>query len=104
MIFDNGAPSSQVLTSLTTFVTADDFSFSQDQVLTDAHFWTQENAPWDGTLEYFIFEDDIVQPGKPGNLITSGNGANIQKVDTLFAGFNGERFDADYIRHNFEFS
>jgi len=93
VIFDNGAPSDEVINSLTCCVFADDFDFSEDQLLTDVHFWTQESGPWDNTLEYFIFEDD---GGLPGSLITSGNGANIQKVDTGFAGFGGERFEYSF--------
>ncbi len=89
-IFDNGVPSNTVVLFAESLVPADDFSVPQDMILTDVHFFTQESdGDWDGTVEYFIFEDDL---GIPGTLIASGNGINVDKVDTGFDGFFGDRF------------
>ena len=88
-IFNNGEPMNTVVFFADTFVPADDFNVTEDTILTDMHFWTQESGPWDGTLEYFIFLDES---GDPGELIASGNGTNVEKEDTGFDGFSGDRF------------
>ena len=94
IIFDNGGPSNEFVASLTALVHADDFSFSEDKVLKDVHFWTQENGPsWDGTLEYFVFLDE---GGLPGALLAFGNGENVEKTDEGFNGFGGDRFEYSF--------
>jgi len=94
IIFDNGGPSNEFVASLTALVHADDFSFSEDKVLKDVHFWTQENGPsWDGTLEYFVFLDE---GGLPGALLAFGNGENVEKTDEGFNSFGGDRFEYSF--------
>jgi hypothetical protein len=76
-VYDNGPPNGAGV-EVETFVVADDFVLNTDTVITDLHFQTFEfDGPvWDGTIEYFIFDD---AGGEPGNLLTSGNGQNLIK-------------------------
>ena len=78
IVYENGNDSNgDFLPSVTTKVSADDFMLAQDTILTDVHFETFEDNPeWDGTFQYFFFEDN---GGQPGDFITGGNGINIIK-------------------------
>lgn len=79
VVFDNGVP--EVYSDgkdMRSWLQADDFSITQNVILTSACFWTYEHDDqiWDGTLEYFIFDDD---DGIPDTIIASGHGQGIQK-------------------------
>ncbi len=76
VIYDNGGPTGAFSSSISDQISADDFVLTETQKVTDGHFWTSETIPWDGTLEYFIYED---AGGLPGALIASGNGQNVQR-------------------------
>ena len=81
IVFDNGEPthSYNAEGDLMGYLQAEDFILSADASLTGGHFWTFEShsaTPWDGTLEYFFFEDDS---GTPGDLLQSGMGQQIVK-------------------------
>lgn len=76
-VYDNG-PSDAGGVEVESFVIADDFVLNARTMITDIHFQTFEFAGpvWDGTIEYFIYDD---ANGEPGNLLTSGNGQNLVK-------------------------
>jgi len=85
-IFDNGAPNNLVGQENTVAIVADDFQVTQDVFLTDVHFFNFEDpnfvsppTPWDGTLEYFIYNDNAGMPANPP--FESGIGQNIQKMN-----------------------
>jgi hypothetical protein len=96
IIFDNGEPLifTTEATDLRSCLQADDFILSQDAILTGGHFWTFEDydAWWDGTLEYFIFEDN---GGIPGITVISGSGKSIQK-DVIFEHPIGIRYEYSF--------
>ncbi|MDD5327624.1 MAG: PEP-CTERM sorting domain-containing protein [Phycisphaerae bacterium] len=79
--FDNGKPSIYYFNSVMDRLLADDFTVTQDTILTKGCFWTMEDhiLLWDGTLEYFIFAN---ASGMPGTIISSGNGQNVVKNAT----------------------
>lgn len=83
IVFDNGQPTvfSDFGNDALGWLQADDFVLSQDTSLTGVHFWAIEVdiIPWDGTVEYYIFDDNN---NSPGAVVASGNGQSIQKVDT----------------------
>ena len=82
IVFDNGEPTSYADgEDMRNWLQADDFMLNQDVMLTGGHFWTfEDNVPiWDGTLEYFIFAD---ASGIPGNIISMGEGQNVQRNAT----------------------
>jgi len=62
VIFDGGAPNGINANEVTGWVQAEDFVLEDDVLLTDFHFWTVETGTWDGTVEFFLFEDDGGQP------------------------------------------
>ena len=82
MIFDGGAPNLANSLEMTVAVEADDFVLSGDLVLTDVHLWGCDRDPpsWDGTIEWWIFNDAA---GSPGGIVDSGTG-NL--VDRTFTG------------------
>jgi hypothetical protein len=90
IVFDNGLPDQGDGGSLTTFVGADDFVLGAPTTITDAHFWSVEDDPWDGTLQWFIFEDDGGQPVAAP--LATGDGIAVSKVATgnVIAGFLDE--------------
>jgi hypothetical protein len=80
LIFDGGAPDLVNGFDVTVYLTADDFVFQTPSKITDGHFWTLEGGiPWDGTLDWVIFDDSN---GSPGQSISSGTGINVQKSAT----------------------
>ena len=83
IVFDNGGPTYNSAGDLMRYLQAEDFILSADASLTGGHFWTTEwhsPSPWDGTLEYFFFEDSS---GTPGSMLQSGMGQQIAKDITL---------------------
>lgn len=83
LLFDGGTPSgpSGLRVSDRVFVaSAADFTTTDAWNLTGAEFWTTEWAgmfEWDGTVEYFILEDESGMPS--GSPIFSGYGTSIVK-------------------------
>ncbi len=86
IVYENGNDGNgDLLPPVTTAVSADDFMLTKDTILTDVHFETCEvDAVWDGTFQYFFFEDN---GGQPGNFIMQGNGINIEKNPVNFICF-----------------
>jgi hypothetical protein len=88
--FDAGEPNLITGSSLTTFVSADDFALDTagDDLMLSVEFWTIEaSADWEGVVEYFIFEDievlDAANGRGPGETpLYSGSGQNITREAT----------------------
>ena len=78
--FDGGGPEGRDGGEVTYNVWADDFVLSSDHTLTNVNFWTLENLAgvqgWDGTVEYFIFNNGQM---KPGSVLENSIGVNVQK-------------------------
>jgi hypothetical protein len=80
VVFDNGEPLIYGYgNGILDRIHAEDFELTQDAILTKGHFWTLEGVIWDGTLEYFIFDDDN---GTPGTVISFGDGQSVVKNAT----------------------
>jgi len=86
VLFNNGGPDQVAGLETSIAVEAQDFSPGknprQSYTLTDAHFWTLDRAAdrWDGTLEWFIFDDASGQPAATTK--ASGNGLNVTRTAT----------------------
>ena len=88
--FDAGEPNLIKASSLTNFVSADDFVLDTagDGLMLSVEFWTvEDSAEWDGVVEYFIFEDIEVMNAAngrgPGETpLYSGSGQNITREAT----------------------
>ena len=80
VIYDNGVPNLINGANVGDFVSASDFVIADDMVLTDVHLWMCEQlGSWDGTIEWWIFED---APGSPGTIFAEGNGVLVDKIPT----------------------
>ena len=80
VIYDNGGPNLINAANVGDFVSASDFVIADDMVLTDVHLWMCEQlGAWDGTIEWWIFED---APGSPGTIFAEGNGVLVDKIPT----------------------
>jgi hypothetical protein len=82
-IFDNGDPDGDDGDEFTWWIQAEDFSVTYNTAITGVHFWAVEQdtfslkgKPWNGSLEYFIYNS---AGSKPGTIITQGNGLNINR-------------------------
>ena len=85
VVFDNGGePNTSVFGVISAGMSAEDFVLEEDTVLTDFHF-VMLTLGWDGTLKYFVFEDDA---GLPGDLITTGDAKNIEMEEISSIVFN----------------
>ena len=96
-IFDGGAPDLVNAFEMTVAVEADDFELSEDQVLTDVHFWAcdLDKPAWDGTtLQWWIFADNA---GLPGTIVDNGDGVvvNVNPTGRLVAGICPE-YEVDF--------
>jgi len=82
VIYDNGLPNLINAANVGNFVSASDFVIADDTTLTDVHLWMCErtNQVWDGTIEWWIFEDAA---GSPGTIFAEGDGVLIDKILTV---------------------
>lgn len=71
LIYDNGAPDLQNGNECTSWLQAEDFRLTSNQVLGAVRMWTIEDpsAVYDGTLRWFVFGDAA---GVPGGIIAQG--------------------------------
>jgi hypothetical protein len=97
-IFNNGAPSLAHGREMTLWVQAEDFTVSQNSLLNNVQFWTLEapGAVWDGTVNYFLFQDIDGQPDTQP--LVSGLGTNVLKTATnrsLFDYYNEFSYSFD---------
>src|SRR5687768_6958853 len=99
IIFNNGLPNQVSGNDMTEFVQTEDFVLAASSTVTDAHFWSVENPaaanPWDGTIEWFIFNDAGGQPAAAP--FASGNGVSISKVATGNVLFFGMEYVYDFL-------
>jgi len=80
LIFDGGGPNLVNAFDMTLWVQADDFEFTEDMVLSDVHIWgCDRDTPWDGTIEWWIFDDNA---GSPGVIVDQGNGILVDRTFT----------------------
>jgi len=96
LLFNGGAPdhpNGLRISDIGFFAAADDFETTDEWSITSAEFWSVEMAgmfEWDGTVSYFIFEDDTSLPADTP--LYSGLGQSIVKtpdsdVNTGYLGF-----------------
>lgn len=82
VIFDNAGatPDPSDGNEMTLWLQTNDFGFTEDAVVTDVHFIIFEftDSSWDGSLDYWIFED---KAGQPGNILASGQPVNLATTD-----------------------
>lgn len=81
LIYDNGSSTHSGGTPIDYYIVADDFVFSNDATITGVSVDVKdrpqsENGRWDGTVEWWILDND---ESKPGNVIVSGTGQNIRE-------------------------
>jgi len=100
-IFNGGLPDLLGGNETTGWVNAEDFSLTQNHTLTDAHFWSLEGYdtpsggnPWDGTLKYYLFNDNSGQPA--GSPFASGNGQNIVRTSTGRVGLSMPEYEYNF--------
>ncbi len=79
VVYDNGSPNGDVGYPPTSWVIAEDFSFSTDVVVTGAGIYFSGLDEWDGTVTYGIFSNNS---GMPGSVLASGSGQNISTSNT----------------------
>ncbi|WP_339912350.1 PEP-CTERM sorting domain-containing protein [Symmachiella dynata] len=81
VVFNNGAPDQNNASDMTAWVQAEDFVLAEDTSVTDLHFWTIESGTnWDGTLDYYLFNDNGANPAVAP--FASGAGQNVKKTAT----------------------
>jgi len=101
IVFDNGGPDYSMVggADLLLYIQAEDFTVAQNEIITGAHFFTieQHGPSWDETLEYFIFDND---GGKPGNLLHSGDGQQINRSYIKETNFAASAFEYDFKFEN----
>jgi hypothetical protein len=96
LLFDGGAPdrnSGLRISDIGFVASAADFQIAKESLVTSAEFWSVEfpgQFVWDGTLNYFVFEDDDGMPSE--NHIYNGLAQSIVKtfdpdVNTIYFGF-----------------
>ncbi len=96
LLFDGGAPDRPLglrISDIGFVVSAANFEATNEWRVTSAEFWSVEMPDmfeWDGTVSYFVFEDDAGLPS--GSPIYSGQAQSIVKtpdsdVNTFYLGF-----------------
>jgi hypothetical protein len=81
-IFNSGSPSLTTAREATAWIQAEDFVLNQNSTLKNIKFWTLEpdDAVWDGTIEYSIFNDIDDTPDTVP--FAAGTGVEIKKEAT----------------------
>ena len=95
VIFDNGPPGGAFAELVDIFVSTNDFVLSGAATLEGFRLFTNEVGPWDGTLDYLLFEDANGIPA-PTPFVT-GAGQNIVRT------FRGPHPDLSFV-DKFEYS
>jgi hypothetical protein len=99
VLFDNGTPNLKAGREATLWTQAEDFKVDQDSLLDNIQFWTVEvpESKWDGTINYFLFEDVDGQPDTQA--FASGLGVNVLKQATnrsLYNYYNEYSYSFDF--------
>jgi hypothetical protein len=94
LIYNNGGPDLASGNEMTQWLQTEDFVLTSAAILGGVRFWTIEdpNSPYDGTVEWWIFETN---GGIPGNIIANGI-ATPSKVATGRDWF-GFLFEHEYM-------
>ena len=98
MVYDNGPPNYTYGNELTQWTQADDFAVAEDVILSGASFSMftyDELNSWDGTLDWWIYED---AGGMPGTLFAGGAAQNVQ------ATFDQQVGSWDFYDFTFDFA
>ena len=74
VIYDDGPPGEGLSFLADTRIYAEDFMLTESASLTDVHFWLSNGGAFDGRVEYFVFADNM---GQPGIQIATGFGTNL---------------------------
>jgi hypothetical protein len=82
IIFNNGSPSLTTARETTAWIQAEDFILNQSTTLKNIKFWTLEpdDAVWDGTIRYSIFDNINDKPDTAA--FATGAGVEIKKEAT----------------------
>lgn len=98
MVYDNGPPNYAYGNELTQWTQAEDFEVAEDVILSGASFsmftYDAMNS-WDGTLDWWIYEDT---GGLPGTLLASGAAQNVDVA------FDQQVGSWDFYGFTFEFA
>ena len=97
MVYDNGPPNYAYGNELTQWTQAEDFAVAEDVIISTAGFsmFTYDGMnSWDGTLDWWIYED---AGGVPGTLLASGAAQNVETT------FDQQAGSWDFYDFTFEF-
>lgn len=91
LLFDGGASDSINGIEVTIRVLANDFQLDERSTVQSVEVWAQAGASWDGTLEYFFFEDAGNTPSDTP--LATGLGTNVTTTPGTIAAELVYRFD-----------
>jgi len=88
-VFNNGGPLTNALGwDATGHIEADNFGFASDTTVRNGTVYFYDDfGPWDGTFEWSIYAN--APTGSPGNLLSSGNGSNVNVSNSGLIHSNG---------------
>lgn len=92
VIYNNGAPNQASGNEMTQWIQAEDFTLTTATTVTDIHFWSVDRGLTDGTISWFIYDNNA---GSPGNVLTSGNTV-VTRTATGNVLFFGSEFENDF--------
>lgn len=95
LIYNNGGPDLASGNEMTQWLQTEDFFLNSAAILGGIRFWTIEdpNSPYDGTVQWWIFESN---GGIPGPIVATGVAVNPSKVATG-RDFFGFLFEHEYM-------
>jgi subtilisin family serine protease len=98
VVYDNGASTHSGGSAVGHFIAADDFTLGAATRVTGVSVDVSdgpatENRRWDGTVEWWLFDDNA---GLPGSLLASGVGNNIRHRDVVENTFGFRDFTVDF--------
>jgi hypothetical protein len=93
VVYDNGGPNQVDGYESTAWLVTDNFQLASPSTIGAAEFWTGESRAWDGTLNWWIFNDAA---GQPGTILASGEGTGVTKVATGTPLFFGVEYKYDF--------
>ena len=86
-IFNGGGPDQANGNEMTAWLQTEDFVLGSSDTLGSVKFWGIEvPGAWDGTIEWWVFNDS---GGTPGSTVASGTGVNITHTATGITGLFG---------------
>jgi len=98
VVYDNGASTHSGGSAVGHFIAADEFVLAVATEVTGASVDVNdgpadENRRWDGTVEWWLFDDNA---GLPGSLIASGTGENVEQKNIVENSFGFRDFTVDF--------